>query len=96
MVKFLTKEKVYNDIYSIDSVQILPILKKIDFSKENRLQSLNHYIDSLKITFMVSKNKGKALNSGLDSLIFVSIYPLNGNLKIIENLLIAKIKNCYI
>jgi hypothetical protein len=77
----VTKEKVYNDIYSIDSVQIFPILKKIDFSKENRLHPLNYYIDSLKITFKVGKNKGKVFNSGLDSLIFVSIYPLKSNYK---------------
>ena len=76
-----TKEKIYIDIYSIDSVQIFPILKKLDFSKENKLHPLNYYIDSLKITFKVIKNKGKALNSGLDSLIFVSIYPLKDNFK---------------
>lgn len=80
-----TKEIIYNDIYAIDSIEISPIIKKLDFSKENRLHKLNYYIDSLKITFSVIKNKGKALNSGLDSLIFISIYPLNANYKNYKN-----------
>lgn len=76
-----TREKVYNDLYYIENVQIFPILKKLEFSKEKKLHPLNYYIDSLKINFKISMNKGKVLNNGLDSLIFVSIYPLKDNYK---------------
>lgn len=77
----VTKENIYNDIYSIDSVEILPRLKKIDFSKQNRLDKLNYYIDSLKITFTVIKNQHRAINSEPDSLVFISIYPMKDNYK---------------
>lgn len=72
-------EKVFNDIYKIDSFSISPILKNIDFSKSQKINHINYYIDSIKINFRVSENKGKARNADKDSLIFVSINPINNS-----------------
>lgn len=71
----VTKAKVFNDIYTVDSVDVFPILKKINFKTNERLKELNFYIDSLAINFKMTRNIGEAINKDPDSLIFISISP---------------------
>lgn len=70
-------EKVYNDMYTIDSLEVFPILKKVNFKSNTELKELNYYIDSVEIHFRVRRNIGKAKNNEPDSLLFIIINPLN-------------------
>lgn len=71
------KEKIFNDRYTIDSLEIYPKLKRIEFKPNSSIRELNYYIDSLELRFKIVRNEGKALNNEIDSLIFLSVNPLN-------------------
>jgi hypothetical protein len=73
------EEKIFNDRYTIDSLEVYPKLTRIDFKPNSSLGDLNSYIDSLELRFKVVRNKGEALNNDIDSLIFISVNPLKSS-----------------
>lgn len=79
-------EKVYNDLYTVDSFEASPIIKRLDFSSETKLKKLNFYIDSVQIKFRVVRNVGKIKNTGIDSVLYLTISPSNTEYKRYKNI----------